>query len=214
MRKKISDKPKKKTRPPKFDYESKEFLDHIEGLSQKGYTDKNIAFALVQKYGDTLNAQYFNELKNEKIEGTEKLTERAYKISEALARGREKINLFARDTYFKAALGGKKTKDIYRVFAERKCECGGSDMDCPLCNGTGRIISDKKAITQEVEREMPPNLQALGTWLFNHDEEWRKSVIEGKKLDVTTNGKDMNPAIQVEIIDRREQIENPDDTGL
>lgn len=214
MEKVKTDKPKKKTRPPKFDYESDGFLSYIEELAQKGFTDKNIAFALIQKYGEVLNTTYFYELKNEKDTKTGKPTKRGGKISEALARGREKINLFARDTYFKAAIGGKKTKDVYRVFAEYKCECGGSDRECPLCHGTGRVFSTNKAVIQEVEREMPPNLQALGTWLFNHDEEWRKSVIEGKKLDVTTNGKDIHGNIQVEIIDKREQIENPDDTGL
>ena len=42
----------------------------------------------------------------------------------------------------------------------------------------------------ETETQMA-NPQALATWLFNQDEEWRKSVIEGKKLDVTTNGKEI-----------------------
>lgn len=204
---------KKKTRPPKFDYESKAFLDYIEDLAQKGYTDKNISFALIQKFGETLTPQKFNEFKNEKDkEGNP--TERGKKISEALARGRAKLNLIARDTYFKAALGGKKVKDIYRIFAEYKCGCGGSDRNCEMCHGTGRVVSENKAVVQEVERVLPANLQALGTWLFNHDEEWRDKIIEGKKIDVTTKGKELQGAIVVEVIDRREQIENPDDSGL
>lgn len=204
---------KKKTRPPKFEYESKEFLDYIEDLAQKGYTDRNISYALVQKFGETLTPQKFNEFKNEKDEGGNP-TERGRKISEALARGRAKLNLIARDTYFKAALGGKKVKEVYRVFAERKCECGGSDMSCEFCHGTGKVVSEKKAVVQEVEKVLPANLQALGTWLFNHDEEWRERIIEGKKLDVTTKGDKIQGAIIVEVIDKREQIEDTDDTGL
>ena len=46
-------------------------------------------------------------------------------------------------------------------------------------------------VIQEVESELPPNASAMQVWMFNHDPEWRKSVIDGKKLDVTTNGNDI-----------------------
>lgn len=177
----------KKKKRTKFDYTSSEFLSFIEDLAQKGYTDKNIAFALVAKYGDNLNTTYFNEIKNELNPDTGEPTERGRLISEALARGREKLNLFARDVYFKTATGLKKTKEVYRVFAEMRCECGG-DMKCEFCHGTGKIVSDRKAVVQEVERDIAPNPQALSVWLFNYDKEWHDKVIESKKLDITTGG--------------------------
>lgn len=186
----------KKTRPPKFDYESERFLSYIGDLAQKGYTDRNIAYALVAEFGENLTPQHFNEMKNETDTKTGELTPRASKISEALARGREKLNLFARDTYFKTAVGAKKVKDVYRVFAERRCECGG-DMECQFCYGTGKIVSERKCVVQEVERELPPNTQALSVWLFNHDKEWRENIIASKKLDITSGGKELNQAPRV-----------------
>lgn len=184
----------------KFNYDSKEFYDSIEQLAMKGMTDRHIARALVADFGESLNPNYFSSLKNEKDENGE-LTERAKGISEALARGREKINLLVRDTYLKTALGGKKTKDIVRVFVEYKCDCKGHDDDCPVCGGVGKYYSESKAIIQEVEREMQPNIQALSTWLFNHDEEWKQAVIEGKKLDITSKGEAINQVTVFELPD-------------
>ena len=184
----------------KFDYNSEEFYNAIEQLAMKGMTDRHIARALVADFGESLNPNYFSSLKNEKDENGE-LTERAKGISEALARGREKINLLVRDTYLKTALGGKKTKDVVRAFVEYKCDCKGHDDSCPVCNGLGKYYSETKAIIQEVEREMQPNIQALSTWLFNHDEEWKQAVIEGKKLDITSKGEQINQVTVFELPD-------------
>lgn len=138
----------------KHEYESEEFLKRIEGYAKKGYTDKEIAYEL------DLNPNYFSDLKAEK-----------HCISEALARGRAKINNIVRQRFLAVGLGGLKTKRI----SKRKSEAG-----------------DDETIIFEEENELAPNPQVLSTWLFNHDEEWRKQVIEGKKLDVTTNGKEIN----------------------
>ena len=180
----------------KFDYNSEEFYNAIEQLAMKGMTDRHIARALVADFGESLNPNYFSSLKNEKDDNGEP-TERSKGISEALARGREKINLLVRDTYLKTALGGKKTKDIVRAFVEYKCDCKGHDDECPVCGGIGKYYSETKAVIQEVEREMQPNIQALSTWLFNHDEEWKQAVIEGKKLDITSNGKEIQQPARV-----------------
>lgn len=196
----------------KFNYNGEDFYKEIEELAMKGLTDRHIARSLVVKFGENLNPNYFSALKNEVDEKGEP-TERAKRISEALAQGREKINLIVRDTYLKTALGGKKTKDIVRAFAERKCECKGQDDECPMCGGVGKIYSTNKAVVQEIERELPPSIQAMSTWLFNHDEEWRKSIIEGKKLDITSNGGDINKGIVIEVIDKREQVEKDTDNG-
>lgn len=106
-----------------------------------------------------LNPTYFCEKKGE-------LTE----ISEALTRARAQINSIVRQKYLAIGLGGLKTKAITR----RKIEIDGELTD-------GDVI-------QETETELPPNPNVLATWLFNHDEEWRQKTIDGKKLDVTSNG--------------------------
>ncbi len=91
-------------------------------------------------------------------------------LSQALTRARAQINAIVRQKYLSIGLGGIKTKSITR----RKLETENGFID-------GDII-------QETETELPPNPGVLAQWLFNHDEEWRKSVIDGKKLDVTSNG--------------------------
>lgn len=95
-------------------------------------------------------------------------------IAQALTRGRNTINAAVRQTYLSLALGKVKTKSITKKAIE-------------LPDGT---ISDKLFVL-ETETDVAPNANALATWLFNHDEEWRQKTIEGKKLDVTTNGKDI-----------------------
>lgn len=173
-----------KTRPKKYNYESKKFLDLLSSLAGKGWSDKDIALDL------GLSVQHFSDIKNEKDSETGKLTKQAEGISLALQRAREKLNLIARDVYFKTAIGQKKVKEVKKTYAQMKCECGGS-MDCPYCQGKGFIVSEKKSLVEEYEKELPPNAQALSVWLFNHDEEWKKGIIESKRLDVTTNGKDV-----------------------
>ena len=90
-------------------------------------------------------------------------------LSDALTRARAQITAVVRQKYLATALGGLKVKTVIRR--------------------DGIII-------QEVEAELPPNIQALATWLFNHDEEWRQATLASKRMDVTTNGKDVN-AVQL-----------------
>ena len=161
---------------PKFDYSDPKFYQVIEEYALKGMTDRYIARALVKEFGENLTPQYFNEMKNERDENGE-LTERARNISEALARGRDKINLLVRDTYLKSALGGKKVKTTVKRYVERFCSCKGEDEDCQMCGGTGRLLSTDKAVMQESEMELAPNMQALATWLFNHDEDWKNPLL-------------------------------------
>ncbi len=97
-------------------------------------------------------------------------------LSQVLIRARAQINAAIRTKFLAVCNGGLKTKTIVR----KKIE---------LEDGT---LSDGDII-QETETELPPNLSAIQTWLYHHDEEWRKSVIDGKKLDVTTNGNEITP---------------------
>lgn len=80
-------------RKPKFDYTSEDFLSLVESYAKKGFTDKEIAFAI------GLNPTYFSEKKSQHPE-----------ISEVLARGRATINATVRAKFLAMALGGIKTK--------------------------------------------------------------------------------------------------------
>ena len=93
-----------------------------------------------------INVTYFSELKNSISE-----------ISDVLARGRAKINAAVRAKFLAMAMGGIKTKST----TKRKLR--GPEGD----------ITDEEEI-QTTEVELPPSLQAMSTWLYHHDEEWRK----------------------------------------
>ena len=80
-------------RKPKFDYKSEEFLSQVEAYAKKGFTDREIAFAL------GLAPQTFCEKKNEHSE-----------LCEVLARGRATITAAVRAKFLAMALGGIKTK--------------------------------------------------------------------------------------------------------
>lgn len=125
---------------PKYDYKSEEFLSQVESYAKKGFTDKEIAYAI------GLSPTYFCTLKSEHPE-----------LSEVLSRGRAQINAAVRAKFLAVALGGIKTKSTTR----RKLR---------LEDGT---LTDEEEI-QTVENELAPSLQAMSTWLYHHDEEWRK----------------------------------------
>lgn len=80
-------------RKPKFDYTSEEFLSLVESYAKKGFTDKEIAFAL------DIAPETFCIKKNEYP-----------KLSQVLARGRAQINAAVRAKFLAMALGGIKTK--------------------------------------------------------------------------------------------------------
>lgn len=127
-------------RKPKYDYTSEEFLSQVESYAKKGFTDKEIAYAI------GLCPQKFCEKKG-------KIKE----LREVLSRGRAQINAAVRAKFLAVALGGIKTKSTTR----RKLR---------LEDGT---LTDEEEI-QTVENELAPSLQAMSTWLYHHDEEWRK----------------------------------------
>lgn len=144
---------KKKTgRKPLYDYKSEEFLSRIEEYAKKGFADKEIAFEL------DLDPTTFSKRKSEFDQ-----------LSQALSRGRARVNSIVRQRYLALGLGGIKTKRVTKQKSKFP-----DDFD------------DK--IVFEEETELPPNATVLANWLFNHDEEWRKKVIDGKRLDLTSNG--------------------------
>lgn len=184
---------------PKHDYDHPDFYKLIEQLAMNGYTDEEIANEL------NLTREVFGCMKNGNYSGwgERENSERGERISNVLAYGRTKIKALVRSTYLKAAIGGKKIRSATKRHIQSRCACMGENKTCSSCGGTGWVFLTDKAIIQETESELPPNMQALSTWLYHHDEEWRKASeglhdsgankIEGITINVSYNkAEDLN----------------------
>lgn len=98
-------------RKPKHDYKSEEFLSQVESYAKKGFTDKEIAYAL------GIEPSYFYDLKG-----------RFSEISVVLSRGRAQINAAVRAKFLAMALGGIKTKStVVRKLRDSEGNLTGED---------------------------------------------------------------------------------------
>jgi hypothetical protein len=144
-----------------------------------------------------LNPTFFCEKKSEVAE-----------LSEVLTRARSQINAIVRQKYLAIGIGGIKIKTVTR----RKYEDEG-DKKFPDAE-----------IIQETETELPPNPNVLQTWLFHHDKEWNEAVMQGKRLDVTSNGSNVGTQLifsptplspkDIEDIKNLQSGKDSTDTGL
>lgn len=171
-------------RPKKFDYDSDDFYDEILALSMQGLTDAEIADKLEDKFGVSLSPEVFSCMLNGNYKAWSKRENRvrSERLSKVLARGRRKINAVVRGAYLKAALGGKKIKSKTTVKRRMK-----------LPDGTLTDAEDVQ--TSETEQELPYNIQAMATWLYHHDPEWRS--IE-RKQDVGDVPQDIKKGIDID----------------
>lgn len=185
---------------PKHDYDSPDFFKRIESLAVNGYTDKEIANEL------DLSADVFGAMKNGNYWGwnEDENKRRGGEICRVLAHGRTKIIALLRGAYIKGAFGGKKVKSSIVKYVQDKCECMGADKKCPYCGGTGWVTLTNKAVVQEAETELPPNMQAISTLLYHHDPEWRKVErrLDEESSDIPTEidkGVDIDAWIKKEV---------------
>lgn len=153
---------------PKFDYNDEAFYEEIETLAKQGLKDSEIAYMLASKFGVDLNPQVFSRMKGGKYDGwsEEDNVKRSVKICQRLERGRELINAIVRGKFLKSALGGQKVKG--KVTTKRHMVVDGVQTE------------DLVVETRESEQELPPNIQALSTWLYHFDKDWRE-IQKGKK---------------------------------
>lgn len=173
---------------PKYDYNGDSFYEEILALAMQGLTDAEIADSLT----NSLSPEAFCRMKNGNYDGwTKRQNEkRSERICQVLARGRRKINAIVRGAYLKSAIGGKKIKSETKVIRRVKFPDGS--------------FSDAEDVqTSSTEQELPPNIQALSTWLFHHDEEWRK-IAKGESDDNIPTDLDKGVDIDAWI---KEQIE-------
>lgn len=179
-------------RKPKFDYDSDDFYDEILALAMQGMTDAEIADALADKFGQSLSPERFACMKNGKYEEwtDEENERRGERFRKVLARGRRKTLAIVRGAYLKAALGGKKIHS--KTVVRRRLKIDGQYTD------------DEEIQTSESEQELPYNVQALATFLYHHDPEWRKveRKLDTDATDVPTDiksGVDIGKWIEREI---------------
>lgn len=152
-------------RPPKFDYDNPEFYQVVQELASMGYSDSSIAYELQKKYGESLTPETFSRFKNEKKKNGEP-TDRSKQLCQALAHGRSTLMQMARSTYFQMALGQRTVKTTTK-------------QRIRLQDGT--LTDDELISTQEME--LAPNMQALATMLYNHDDEWRENILRHKQAE-------------------------------
>lgn len=181
----------------KFDYDGDEFYEEIFALAMAGASDADIAESLAERFGTGLSPDVFGAMKNGYYHGWNKSQNEKYggRICRVLMRARTKINLAVRSKYLKMALGGLKTKNV--TTERRKLKINGV------------VTEDEEIRTTETEFELAPNMQALATWLYHHDPEWRKlqqgkedneeipeanaGVEIGKWIEKENEGNDKNP---------------------
>lgn len=170
---------------PKFDYEGDEFYEEIKNLAMQGQKDSEIAYSLASKFGVDLAPAVFLSMKNGNYDKwtPEQNAERGEKIANSLARGRLQINAIVRGRFLKTALGGIKVKG--KSVVKRHMIINGEQTE------------DMIVETRETEQETPPNMQALATWLYHFDPDWRK--IQQQKSDEEEKGIPFDPKKGVSI---------------
>lgn len=199
----------------KFDYDGQDFYTAIGNLASRDFNDYEIAMHLGEEVRkiiedrnnkiiddaetpddivleDTENIpnglapEVFSRMKNGNYD---KWTEQENKlrsmlIGQALSQARVKLNLLYKGVYDKLAMGKWKTKSTTKV--ERN-----------TINKEGTPYTETTTTT--TEQELPPNMQALTTWRFNHDPEFKKTLQQMKKMDVSVEDKTIDK-IKVNIV--------------
>lgn len=170
----------------KFDYDGDEFYDEIFAMAMNGATDSEIAIGLADRFGKGLTPDVFGSMKNGTYAYWSKEENEKYggRIHRVLTRAREKTNFIVRARYLKAALGGIITKN--KTTEKRHLVVDGVQTE------------DEVVRVSETEFESAPNIQALATWLYHHDPEWRK-VQQGLKDDEEESDKGVDITKWIDI---------------
>jgi len=149
-------------RKPRYDFENDEsVLLIVEGLARDGYDNKHIAEYF--KY----NEAHFSTLINS-----------ISKLSKALKKGRQPLEVMVENSLFRRAYGGIKVKTQVRRFLEQRCECDGTNPKCEVCKGTGKALITDVEMVQETITELPPDTGAAALWLKQKKSDiWNKQPV-------------------------------------
>ena len=199
----------------KFDYDGQDVYTAIGNLASRDFNDYEIAMHIgeevrkiiedrnnkiiddaetpddivleeTENVPDSLAPEVFSRMKNGNYD---KWTQqdnklRSMLIGQALSQARVKLNLHYKGVYDKLAMGKWKTKTTTKV-------------EKNTINKEGTPYTE--TITTTTEQELPPNMQALTTWRFNHDPEFKKTLQQMKKMDVSLEDKTIDK-IKVNIV--------------
>ena len=200
----------------KFDYDGQDFYTAIGNLAGKDYDDYEIAqfigdeirSIVRQRYEDAIGAaetpeqipeepkydeipnsrtpEVFAKMKNGNYEGwTEQENKlRSMLISQVLQHARGQLRLVYKGVYDKVALGKIKTKTT-------------TTQERNTVNKNGEPYTE--TVTTTTMQEMPPNLQALTMWRWHHDPEFRKSMTQMKRMDVSVEDKSIDK-IKINVV--------------
>jgi len=199
----------------KFDYDGEDFYKAIGNLAARDFNDYEIAMHLgeeirsiirernnraideaetpddivledTENIPEGINPEVFSRMKNgiydKWTEQENKL--RSMLIGQALSQARVKLNLLYKGVYDKMAMGKWKTKTT--TTTEKK-------------SVTREGEPYTETVTTTTEQELPPNMQAISVWRFNHDPEFKKTLQQMKKMDVSVEDKSIDK-IKVNIV--------------
>ncbi len=202
----------------KYDYDGEDFYKAIGSLASRDYTDYEIAQFIgeeIRRIVEERNSERIDEsteadLASLELEDVESIpaeglapevfsrmkcgqydgwTEQENKlrsmlICQVLSRARVKLNILYKGIYDRVASGKWKTKTTQTT--ERKTV---SKDGAPYTETT----------TTTTEQELPPNMQAITVWRYHHDPEFRKTLQQMKKMDVSVEDKNIGK-INVNVV--------------
>ena len=147
---------------PLYDYDNDEFYSAVEQLARNGARDREIAVGLKNLIGLRLSPEEFSRMKHGKYENwdDEENKRRGSRLTQVLADARDDVNRVVKAVYLSTALGKQKYKTVTTLKKRLKID--------------GELTDNEEIQTSETVYEIPPNMQAMATWLYHHDEDWRK----------------------------------------
>lgn len=197
------------SRQKNFDYDGKDFYTAIGNLAARDYDDYEIAQFLGEEIREIVKKRYegavdlaetpdqipeepnydaipdgldptvFSKMKNGGYEGWNEQENklRSMLISQAITHARGKLRIVYKNVYDKMALGKVKTKTT--TTQERNTQ-------------TKDGVPFVETVTTTTTQELPPNMSALTMWRWNHDPEFKKSMTQMKKMDVSVEDKNID----------------------
>lgn len=156
----------------RYDYDSPDFYAAVENLAMNGATNEEIAVGLNKLIGTSIDPGHFNDMVRGAYEpwSDEKNAERGARLRVVLESARLDTNRIVKATYLKTALGRNTTKTVTTVKRRMRID--------------GQYTDDEDIQTTEVISGIAPNMQALATWLYHHDAEWRR-VTKGQDFETS-----------------------------
>lgn len=164
-----------KERHTKFDYDGDEFYDEVFFYAFNGASNAEIACAMglsPNTFGKMVAGHYerWNEKENKHY---------SERLARVLERARKKTLQIVKAKYIEEALGGKR-RLVHEV--HRKLRKDGEYTD-------DEEIQSTYAVTQ-------PNMQALATFLYHHDPEYRK-VQRNQDIEASDIPQDIDKGIDI-----------------